>query len=94
MAWDYLLQNRRALENRENGRMKHEQFYAYIYPKNLTEFEENKIVTPEISYGCNMTYDFDGSMYHNTKCYSFIFKSSVQEKPLFSRTKLQAPVWR
>lgn len=82
MAWEYLLQNRKALENRENGRMKHEQFYGYIYPKNLNEFKRTKVITPEISYGCNMTYDFDG-LYHNTKCYSFIFNNRVKESPFF-----------
>jgi len=82
MAWKYLLENRKELGNRERGRMVHEQFYAYIYPKNLTEFEREKIVTPEISYGCNMTYDAQG-LYHNTKCYSFIFKEGTKESPYF-----------
>jgi len=82
MAWEYLLENRKALEKRENGRMANDQFYAYIYPKNLTEFDREKIITPEISYGCNMTYDAQG-LYHNTKCYSFIFKEGTKESPYF-----------
>ena len=82
MAWKYLLENKKELGNREHGRMAHEQFYAYIYPKNLTEFDREKIITPEISYGCNMTYDTQG-LYHNTKCYSFIFKEGTKESPYF-----------
>lgn len=81
-AWAYLLENRKDLENREHGRMAHNEFYAYIYPKNLTEFEKPKIITPEISYGCNMTYDLEG-IYHNTKCYSFVFQRNIKESPLF-----------
>jgi len=82
LAWKYLLENRKELENRERGRMANDQFYAYIYPKNLTKFDRPKIITPEISYGCNLTYDPEG-LYHNTKCYSFVFKKLVTEPPLF-----------
>jgi len=82
LAWKYLMQNRLGLESRERGKMAHEHFYAYIYPKNLMEFEQKKIVTPEISFGCNMTYDFEG-VYHNTKCYSFVFNDNVKESPFF-----------
>lgn len=82
LAWRYLLDNRKSLESRENGRMRNERFFAYIYPKNLTEFEQVKIVTPEISQGCNMTYDFKG-LCHNTKCYSFVFKKDARESSLF-----------
>lgn len=81
MAWDYLLQNKPALESRERGRFQ-EQWWCFSRPQNLTEFEKAKIVTPEISHGCNMTYDFDG-LYHNTKCYSFVFKRHIRENPLF-----------
>jgi type I restriction-modification system DNA methylase subunit len=90
-AWDYLLDNRKALEKRENSRMAHDEFYAYIYPKNLTEFERGKIVTPEISYGCNMTYDSQG-IYHNTKCYSFVFKKTFRESQLFYLALLNSKV--
>jgi hypothetical protein len=48
--------------------MDREGWYDYVYPKNLTEFEEAKILTPEISYGTNFTYDSDG-LYHKTKVY-------------------------
>lgn len=77
MAWEYLLQNRHALENREKGKMAHEQFYAYIYPKNLAEFEETKIVTPDIASGCQLTLD-ENNLYHTTTIYSFIFKRNIE----------------
>jgi hypothetical protein len=44
-----LLANKKELAMRENGRMQHNNFYAYIYPKNLSEFEFEKIITPEIA---------------------------------------------
>ena len=76
MAWKYLLENRKELGNRERGRMVHEQFYAYIYPKNLTEFEREKIVTPDIASGCQMSLD-DKGIYHTTTIYSFVFKKNT-----------------
>ncbi|MEX1138493.1 MAG: N-6 DNA methylase [Bacteroidota bacterium] len=76
LGWKYLKGNRDALAGRERGKMDHEEFYAYIYPKNLTAFESIKIMTPEISLGCNMTLDFEGRLYHTTKVYSFVFKDT------------------
>ncbi|MBU1698017.1 MAG: Eco57I restriction-modification methylase domain-containing protein, partial [Proteobacteria bacterium] len=78
MAWEYLLENRKELENREQGKMKHDKFYAYIYPKNLTEFEREKIVTPDIASGCQMSLD-DRGIYHTTTIYSFVFKKNSNE---------------
>jgi len=83
MGWDYLKQNRKPLGDRERGRMHGNQFYAYIYPKNLTEFETPKIITPEIAFGCQMTLDDEGVNYHTTKVYSFIFKSGIKKSPKF-----------
>ncbi|PNK16947.1 Eco57I restriction-modification methylase domain-containing protein [Cylindrospermopsis raciborskii] len=77
-AWQYLLANRTDLEARESGKMIKDQFYAYIYPKNLTEFEREKIVTPDIASGCQMTLDYDG-LYHTTTIYSFVFKQDTKE---------------
>jgi hypothetical protein len=92
MAWEYLLQNRRALESRENGRMAHEHFYAYIYPKNLTEFEKTKIVTPDIANGCQMTLD-ENDLYHTTTIYSFIFKRNLESIKYFLALLNSTLVW-
>jgi type I restriction-modification system DNA methylase subunit len=72
-GYSYLKENEDDLRGRESGRMDKEGWFLYIYPKSLTEFEQPKIITPEISLGTNMTFD-NGEMYHNTKCYSFVLK--------------------
>lgn len=77
-GWKYLKRNENALGERERGRMHGQNFYAYIYPKNLAEFESVKIITPEIALGCQMTLDSEGIFYHTTKVYSFVFKESVK----------------
>jgi len=74
MGWNYLERNQVDLGGREHGRMQGDKFYAYIYPKNLTEFAAVKVMTPEIALGCQMTLDNSGSLYHTTKVYSFAFK--------------------
>ncbi len=77
-GYDYLIENKKELEGREHGKMKGSGFYAYIYPKNLAEFETPKISTPEIAIKPQMTFD-DDSMYHTTKVYSFSFMGKVKE---------------
>ena len=83
LGWKYLLENKTALENRERGKMRGEKFYAYIYPKNLAEFEAAKLMTPEIALGCQLSYDSQGVLYHTTKVYSFIFHDYREENELF-----------
>jgi adenine-specific DNA-methyltransferase len=75
-GWKYLKQNQKALEDREGGKMAHDQFYAYIYPKNLVEFERKKIVSAEIASNCMMSLDGEGTMYHTTKVYGYSFNVS------------------
>jgi len=43
-AWQYLQQNQEALRGRDNGKMKHEKWFAYVYPKNLCVMEDPKLV--------------------------------------------------
>ncbi len=82
-GWKYLQRNRTPLGARERGRMVGNRFYAYIYPKNLTEFETPKIVTPEIAFGCQMTLDDEGVNYHTTKVYSFILNPETKKSSRF-----------
>lgn len=83
LGWKYLAKNRQALGDREKGRMHGELFYAYIYPKNLAEFDAVKIMTPEIALGCQMTLDEQGVYYHTTKVYSLALKSQLKVNPKF-----------
>lgn len=79
LGWDYILKNKKELEGRESGKMKGDNFYAYIYPKNLAEFDTVKISTPEIAIKPQMTIDVVGNCYHTTKVYSFAFNNDVKE---------------
>jgi len=46
-------------------------WYSCHRSRNMAVFETDRIITPEISLGCNMTLSPDG-IYHNTKVYSLL----------------------
>ncbi len=70
---DYLKRNRKALEAREDGRMKGQQWYGYIYPKNLDVMLEPKLVVPDIADRACFALDEDGQ-YAFTSGYGITFK--------------------
>lgn len=77
--YEYLKENETFLRWREHWKMDKDWWFLYIYPKSLALYCKQKIMTPEISLWCNMSYDNDWIFYHNTKIYSFIKKIDIQE---------------
>ena len=71
-GWEYLMENKKALGERENGRFK-STWWQFSRPQNLNEFATTKLMTPEIASSPKMTFDSLGTMYHTTKVYSFSF---------------------
>ncbi len=59
-AWDYLKRCEARLRNRENGKMDHNQWFAYVYPKNLPEFSKPKILTQVLANKASMVLDQEG----------------------------------
>lgn len=76
-TWEYLKSKEDDLRGREGGKMDHEKWYEFGRLNNLEEFENSKILTPEMSDGSNFTYDPKG-IYHNTMVYSFILGDEVE----------------
>jgi hypothetical protein len=76
LCWQYLLANREALELRENGRMRHDKWFAFVYPKNLTEFSQPKIITPDIAPGSSFSLDTSGN-YYFVSGYGIVLKEDV-----------------
>lgn len=56
----YLLKCRNFLANRENGKMSHDKWHAYVYPKNLLLFQKPKLVLSVISKISRFTLDNNG----------------------------------
>ena len=62
-AWAYLKENYEVLRNREKGKMCHEKWYGYVYPKSVSMFGKPKILTPSIAMNPSYTYDQNGELY-------------------------------
>lgn len=56
-TWEYLQQNSNVLRKRESGKADNDQWYGYIYCKNLTLFEGEKLVVQVISRNGRYAYD-------------------------------------
>lgn len=63
LCWEYLLANRETLEDRERGKMRHERWYAYVYPKNLTLHDYRKLAIPRLVHRLEAFYDSDAEFY-------------------------------
>lgn len=80
LAYNYLIWNKNVLENREKGRLINDPFwFRYIYPKNQTLFEKEKLVAPDVSMGGNFTLDEEGTYYSTTTVYGYLKKPSIKE---------------
>ncbi len=79
-TYAYIMENEKEFKKRESGKAgKMDYWYTYIYPKNLTKFEQEKLSSMEICTSFpNVTLN-DKNFYHNTKVYSWVKKSGTQE---------------
>ncbi len=59
----YLKECKSYLENRENGKMKGDRWYGYIYPKALDVINLPKIFTPDIAPVASYSIDDEGGIY-------------------------------
>lgn len=79
-GYAYLKACEDVLRNREKGRLKDDDFwFRYIYPKNLTLFNKEKLVAPDISMGGNFAYDKEGIFYQTTTVYGYIKMPHITE---------------
>jgi hypothetical protein len=63
LCWHYLTANRKTLEDREKGKMKHSKWYAYVYPKNLVLHDQNKLAIPRLVSRLSCIYDQEAQYY-------------------------------
>lgn len=63
LTWAYLTTNRKYLEEREDGRMKHEGWYGYIYPKALDVMPLPKLFTPDLALSASFAFDDSGEVF-------------------------------
>ena len=84
LGFAYLKECEDVLRDREKGKLKNDIYwYKYIYPKNLTQFDNEKLVAPDISLGGNFAYDNEGIFYQTTTIYGYIKKKDIKESYKF-----------
>lgn len=63
-AWNYLLDNKHVLENREKGKMQHERWYAFGRTQSLALHEKTKkLAIPRLVHSLQVFYDIEGEFY-------------------------------
>lgn len=62
-AYEYLLENKSELSNREKGRFKGDNWHAFGYPKSMILFQKKKIIVPDYNNKPSFTYDLSGHYY-------------------------------
>ena len=83
-GYSYLKKCEDILRNREKGKLKNDdKWFRYIYPKNLTMFNKEKLITPYLSMGSQFSYDREGKFYSNTKCFGLIKNPNFKESYKF-----------
>ena len=66
-------------------------WYSLHRAREIVMFEKQKIITPEISLGCNMTID-SNFLYHNTKVYTIELKENVSQNITFYLALLNSKI--
>jgi len=83
LAYNYILPFREELiEKKIRYKTNPKAWYSLHRSREISLFEQEKIITPEISLGTNMTIDVN-NLYHNTKCYSLAKKNDIKEDNRF-----------
>jgi len=75
-TFTYLSENKTFLENREKGKMRGSEWYAFIYPKNIELMKQSKILIPDIADRAQFALDEYGE-YAFTSGYGITLKSDI-----------------
>jgi type I restriction-modification system DNA methylase subunit len=81
-AWEYYMANKKHLEAREDGRMRNNNWYGFIYPKNLEVMFASKILVPDIADRAAFALDEAGE-FTFTSGYGITLKADVKLSPKY-----------
>jgi type I restriction-modification system DNA methylase subunit len=76
-TYAYLHMNKKFLENREHGKMKGQNWYGFIYPKNIELMSTAKILVPDIADRAQFSIDENGEFAY-TSGYGITLKDQIQ----------------
>ncbi len=79
LTYSYLSQFKdHLIALKKNFKTNPKYWYALHRPRKKEWFDQERIITPQITFGCNMTLDKE-KLFHNAKVYSFLKKGSVKQ---------------
>jgi hypothetical protein len=79
LAYNYILPFKDELiEKKIRYKTNPKAWYSLHRSREISLFEQEKIITPEISFGTNMTLD-SNFLFHNTKCYTLAKNKNIKE---------------
>ena len=85
LCWDYLESNRDFLEGRESGKMRHDNWYAYVYPKNLALHDRRKLAIPRLVDRLEVFFDSEGRYYlDNVDVGGVLLRDTSEESYLYA----------
>jgi type I restriction-modification system DNA methylase subunit len=82
LAYDYLLQNKKVLEDREEGRFSGEEWYAYGRLQNVDLMLLPKILVPDIANFASFAFDEAGE-FAFASGYGITLKAEAKESPAY-----------
>ena len=74
--YDYLTEFRDLLKERKI-KMDNKDFYKYSAPRNLNEYQKNKVMIPDMIIQSKMTIDPTGNIFHGPAIHSIAFKDEI-----------------
>ena len=77
-AWEYLVQNKKLLSNREHGKFKGKGWYQYGRNQSLYQWFATKIMLPYMVTGLSAYYDTQGSFFVNVTTGGFGMRIPVK----------------
>ena len=90
-AYDYLFSCKNYLESREKGRMRGDQWYGYVYPKNIELMASQKILVPDIASRASFALDEQGR-FAFTSGYGIVLRDFTEEAWKFTLGLLNSSV--
>ena len=91
LCWEHLSTNREKLEGRENGKMRHEYWYAYGRTQNLAIQEFRKLAIPRLVQNLKAAYDADGKFYlDNVDVGGVLLRDASEDNYLYVLTLLNS----
>ena len=84
LCWEYLLANKGTLEGRERGKMRHDRWYAYVYPNNLALHDYRKLAVPRLVQSLQVFYDSAGEFHlDNVDVGGVLLKETMRSNYLY-----------